>query len=152
MDAEQALAELTELSTQVESAVVFDGAGKVIASTLADEVRSREVARIALELAEAAAGARPSLPDEQSLVQVEVAMRAGSAFLVRHEGRLIAATTSPEPTVGLVFYDLRTCLRTIAEAGEAEGAGRKPKPKPKPARKRAPAKRSKTTPEADAPS
>lgn len=150
MDAEQALAELTELSTQVESAVVFDGAGKVIASTLADEVRSREVARIALELAEAAAGARPSLPDEQSLVQVEVAMRAGSAFLVRHEGRLIAATTSPEPTVGLVFYDLRTCLRTIAEAGEAEGAGRKPKPKP--ARKRAPAKRSKTTPEADAPS
>jgi len=150
MDAEQALAELTELSTQVESAVVFDGAGKVIASTLADEVRSREVARIALELAEAAAGARPSLPDEQSLVQVEVAMRAGSAFLVRHEGRLIAATTSPEPTVGLVFYDLRTCLRTIAEAGEAEGAGRKPKPKP--ARKRAPAKRNKTTPEADAPS
>ena len=150
MDAEQALAELTELSTQVESAVVFDGAGKVIASTLADEVRSREVARIALELAEAAAGARPSLPEEQSLVQVEVAMRAGSAFLVRHEGRLIAATTSPEPTVGLVFYDLRTCLRTIAEAGEAEGAGRKPKPKP--ARKRAPAKRNKTTPEADAPS
>jgi len=150
MDAEQALAELTELSTQVESAVVFDGAGKVIASTLADEVRSREVARIALELAEAAARARPSLPEEQSLVQVEVAMRAGSAFLVRHEGRLIAATTSPEPTVGLVFYDLRTCLRTIAEAGEAEGAGRKPKPKP--ARKRAPAKRNKTTPEADAPS
>lgn len=147
MDAEQALAELTELSTQVESAVIFDAAGHVIASTLADELRSREVTRIALELAETAAGARPSLPEQGSLVQVEVAMRAGSAFLVRHEGRLIAATTAPEPTVGLVFYDLRTCLRTIAEAGAAAAAERKPKP----TRKRAPAKRKKKpTTEADA--
>ena len=26
---------------------------------------------------------------------------------------MIAATTTPEPTVGLVFYDLKTCLRSI---------------------------------------
>jgi hypothetical protein len=44
---------------------------------------------------------------------------------------MIAATTSPEPTVGLVFYDLKTCLRSIDEP-QAE-----PKPKPR-ARSRKP--------------
>jgi hypothetical protein len=28
---------------------------------------------------------------------------------------LIAATTTPEPTVGLVFYDLKSCLRSLGE-------------------------------------
>ena len=50
---------------------------------------------------------------------------------------MIAATTVPEPTVGLVFYDLKTCLRAL---GEAE----KPKPKAKPKPRRAPAKRKPT--------
>jgi hypothetical protein len=45
------------------------------------------------------------------------------------------ATTSPEPTSGLVFYDLKTCLRSLAQ----------PEPKPKPVRKRRSPK-----PEADA--
>ena len=35
---------------------------------------------------------------------------------MRDGDRLIAATTTPEPTVGLVFYDLKTCLRSIDEA------------------------------------
>jgi hypothetical protein len=34
-------------------------------------------------------------------------------FVVRDGERTIAATTTPEPTVGLVFYDLKTCLRSI---------------------------------------
>jgi hypothetical protein len=37
----------------------------------------------------------------------------GSVFVVRDGGRTIVATTTPEPTVGLVFYDLKTCLRAI---------------------------------------
>jgi hypothetical protein len=40
---------------------------------------------------------------------------SGSVFVVRDGDRLIAATTTPEPTVGLVFYDLKTCLRSIDE-------------------------------------
>ena len=46
----------------------------------------------------------------------------GSLFVVREGQLLIAATTGPEPTSGLVFYDLRACLRKAAE---------KPKPKPR---------------------
>ena len=48
----------------------------------------------------------------------------GSVFVVRDHGRVLAATTPPEPTVGLVFYDLKSCLRSIAGGGEgAGGAG-----------------------------
>ena len=36
MDAQQALADLTEISSQIEAAVVFDDKGKVVGSTLAD--------------------------------------------------------------------------------------------------------------------
>jgi hypothetical protein len=54
-------------------------------------------------------------------------------FVVRDEERLIAATTGPGPTAGLVFYDLKSALRSLAE----------PPPKPKP--KRAPAKRAAAT-------
>jgi len=42
---------------------------------------------------------------------------------------LIVATTAPEPTVGLVFYDLKSCLKAVGAAAEG------PKPKAKPKRK-----------------
>ena len=57
--------------------------------------------------------------------QLEASTVAGSVFVVRDGDRLIAATTSPEPTVGLVFYDLKTCLRSIEEPKPS--AGRKKK-------------------------
>jgi hypothetical protein len=44
---------------------------------------------------------------------------------------MIAATTAPEPTVGLVFYDLKSCLRGLAEEPEA-----KPKPRRRTATKK----------------
>jgi hypothetical protein len=51
-------------------------------------------------------------------------------FVVRSGGRTILATTRPDPTVGLVLYDLRSCLRNAA--GEA--------PKPRRSRTRSRAK------------
>jgi hypothetical protein len=50
------------------------------------------------------------------VAQLEAATPVGSVFVVRDGDRLIAATTTPEPTVGLVFYDLKTCLRSIDAA------------------------------------
>ncbi len=47
-------------------------------------------------------------------------------FVVRDGERAIAATTGPEPTVGLVFYDLKSCLRAAATSGDGDG---KPRPK-----------------------
>jgi hypothetical protein len=127
--AADALAHLTEISTQIEAAVVLDREGGVQAATVDDE-RAGRIARAALELFRQADAQR-----EQELVQLDAALAGGSVFVVRDEERLIAATTGPGPTAGLVFYDLKSALRSFAEP--------KPKPKPKP-KPRTPAKRATT--------
>jgi predicted regulator of Ras-like GTPase activity (Roadblock/LC7/MglB family) len=121
----QALADLTEISSQIESAVAFDREGTVVASTVDDE-RAGRLASTALELLKAA---EEHGTEGKELAQLDVALRDGSVFVVRDADRLIVATTTPEPTAGLVFYDLKSCLR---------GLGAEPPAKPK----RAPAKRA----------
>jgi hypothetical protein len=102
MDATQALADLTEISSQVEAAVLFDEAGGVAASTLADEMAAAALANAAGRLLDGAGA---------NATQVEAATPGGSVFVVREGARRIAATTGPDPTTGLVFYDLKSALR-----------------------------------------
>jgi predicted regulator of Ras-like GTPase activity (Roadblock/LC7/MglB family) len=117
MDAAQALSDLTEISSQIEAAVVLEADGTLVGSTLGDDGRAGELARLARQLLDAAASAAGG-GDGRALAQLEVATTDGSVFIVRDGERTIAATTSPEPTVGLVFYDLKSCLRSIAGADE----------------------------------
>jgi predicted regulator of Ras-like GTPase activity (Roadblock/LC7/MglB family) len=114
MDAASALADLTEISSQVEAAVVLDDAGEVVASTLDDADRSARLARAALDLLGAAD--KRSETGGRALTQLEAALREGSVFVAREEGRSIVATTSSDPTSGLVFYDLKTCLRSLGSS------------------------------------
>src|ERR1700755_1645783 len=107
--AADALAHLTEISNQIEAAVVLDREGTVVAATVDDE-RAGRMAGAALELYRAADGQR-----EQELVQLDAALDGGSVFVVRDADRLIAAITRAEPTVGLVFYDLKSPLRRLPE-------------------------------------
>src|SRR5262249_50752645 len=124
MDAGQALTDLTEISSQIEAALVLDADGSTLASTL-DDRRAPEFAQVVQELL-AAVRRAAGKEEKDELAQAEIATGEGSVFLVRDEQRTIAATTGPEPTVGLVFYDLKSCLRSFAEG--------KPKPKPRPRR------------------
>jgi predicted regulator of Ras-like GTPase activity (Roadblock/LC7/MglB family) len=122
MDAAQALADLTEISSQIEAAVLFDESGAVLGSTLANTAAAEGVARAAGELLERAGAFR----SEGSITQLEASTAGGSVFVVRDEARRIAATTGPTPTVGLVFYDLKSALRnTDAEASKPKRARRK---------------------------
>jgi predicted regulator of Ras-like GTPase activity (Roadblock/LC7/MglB family) len=116
MDAEQALADLMEISSQIEAAVIFDEGGKVAGSTLADPARSDDLARQAGELLQRAASLRggDALP-----TQLEVATSEGSVFVARDPKARIVATTTPQPTVGLVFYDLKSALRQIEQSKPA---------------------------------
>src|SRR5919198_378983 len=109
MDAAQALSDLTEISSQIQAAVVLESDGSALASTL-DEARSKELAHAVQELL---AAVEPVSGDDRKLAQLEVSTSEGSVFVVKGEGRTIAATTAPEPTVGLVFYDLKSCLRSF---------------------------------------
>jgi predicted regulator of Ras-like GTPase activity (Roadblock/LC7/MglB family) len=144
MDAQQALADLTEISSQVQVAVVFDDQGKVAASTLGDSRRSDELAKAAGGLLAAADEIKTG---ESALAQLEVATGEGSVFVVRTGKTVIAATTGSNPTAGLVFYDLKSALRTVkppaakkpavakkktATAPKKKTAARKPATKKKP--------------------
>src|ERR671937_1953090 len=132
MEASAALDRLRDISSQVRTAVIFERGGKVVGSTLADDERGRRVAQEAEALLGEAEKHRNHARGNGEFAQLEVALQGGSVFVVRDGDRLIAATTQPEPTVGLVFYDLKSCLRGLAE-------------EEKPAKpRRAPAKRTTT--------
>ena len=112
MDAAEALRELTELSSQIESAVVLGADGSVLASTQEDSTRAAALASSTLELV----GAAFELNTQRlEVTRVEVELEDGALFVLRDGGRTIAAITGPDPTSGLVVYDLRTCLQGIAE-------------------------------------
>jgi predicted regulator of Ras-like GTPase activity (Roadblock/LC7/MglB family) len=127
VDPGQALAELKQISAQVQDAVIFEDDGAVVASTVGDE-RAPAMAQAARRLLEEAMG---SVEHGDEVVQIEASLPDGSVVVAREGSTAVAATTVPDPTVGLIFYDLRTCLRSLKEA-EA-----KPKPRRKaPARKK----------------
>jgi len=138
MDAAQALADLSEISSQVVQAAILDTDGSVLASTIDDQSRTeRFVAGVERLLDEAGRLCQGrGLP---SLNQLEVATLDGSVFVVRRGGRLVAATTRSDPTVGLVFYDLKHCLGSIegaaaeqaAEAGPPENGTASPPTRPR---------------------
>jgi hypothetical protein len=118
VSADQALADLTEISSQVEAAALFDAKGHVRASTLADP---ETFVRAVQDLLAAAGEGRGG-----SLAQLEAATAAGSVFVLRDGHAFIAATTGPEPTVALVFYDLKTALRAAAPRKRAPRKKKEP--------------------------
>jgi predicted regulator of Ras-like GTPase activity (Roadblock/LC7/MglB family) len=118
VDAAQAIADLTEISPQVQRVVVIGAGGSLVGSNT-DPQTAQKLVDGAHQLLGAGEELRPGV------TQLEAATISGSVFVVRDGERLIAATTSPEPTVGLVFYDLKTCLRSVDE----------PKPKAAPKKK-----------------
>jgi predicted regulator of Ras-like GTPase activity (Roadblock/LC7/MglB family) len=118
VDPAQALADLTEISSQIEAAVLADPQGAVLASTLTDADKGERLARAAVELVTAAEKARGTTTEE--LVQLEAATPEGSVFVVRDDAHVAAAVTGADPTSGLVFYDLKTCLRLVGEEKPTE--------------------------------
>ena len=112
MDPRAALAKLTEVSKQIQAAVVFEDSTP-LASTVDDE-RAARIAERAARLLEAADG----LDGDSQVTQLEAATGDGSVFVVREGDTAIAATTPSSPVIGLVMYDLRSCLRSLAPEKE----------------------------------
>ena len=129
MDANQALRELMELSSQITAAVVLDAEGTVLAGAPDDSAAPTMLAATTLELVSTAADLGA---DGRDVTRVEVELEDGAVFVVREGGRTIGAVTGPKPTSGLVVYDLRTCVQAIETAepkkrrvgAQAEGAVR----------------------------
>ena len=111
-EAPEPLVDLLEISSQIEGVVLIGENGAAGAAGLAPE-RADPFARAAALLLDAARAER-----DAELAHVEVGLRDGSVVVVCESGRTIAAVTAPEPTSGLVLYDLRACLRRLAAADE----------------------------------
>jgi predicted regulator of Ras-like GTPase activity (Roadblock/LC7/MglB family) len=124
MDAAQSLTDLIQISSQIRAAVIVDEQGAVAGSTLADGAALAEAGRALL--ADAA-----GLRNGTEPTHLEAATEEGSLFVLRDGGRTIVAATGPRPTVGLVFYDLKSSLRAVDAAKPV-----KPKPKPRAPRKK----------------
>jgi hypothetical protein len=106
MDAAAALADLTEISSQVQAAAVVDAAGTVLAAT-GDAERLAQVGGDLFEAADDDFGRN------RSVTRLEIALREGSVFALREGGLLLVARTSPGAPSALVLYDLASCLEAI---------------------------------------
>ena len=140
MEASAALDRLRDISSQVRNAVIFERGGTVVGSTIEDDERGKRLAQEAEALLGESETHRNESGVNGEFAQLEVALQGGSVFIVRDGDRLIAATTPPEPTVGLVFYDLKSCLRELADPDEPPKKRAAPKRKPRPRAKKTDAK------------
>jgi predicted regulator of Ras-like GTPase activity (Roadblock/LC7/MglB family) len=110
VDAATALADLTEISSEIEAAVILDANGAVLAAT-EDDGGAERLARAGVELLRVA---RERLSGERRApTQIEAALREGSVFVVHANDRSIVARTSARPATALVFHDLAACLESL---------------------------------------
>lgn len=119
--ASRALEELLEVSPQVDAAVILErDGGRLLASAPAHSDRMADrLGATCVKIVEAAEQSRRELGREP-ISQVEIGTPDGNVFVVADATWIVAAVTDADPTVGLVFYDLKTALRTVREA---QGAG-----------------------------
>ncbi|NUT54974.1 MAG: hypothetical protein HOQ03_03180 [Thermoleophilia bacterium] len=120
-----ALADLTEISSHVDAAVVVDDAGTALAATGGGHDAGR-LAEVGLELL---AAADEDFGRRRSVTRLEVALREGSVFAVREPGLAIVARTGPAPASQLVLYDLSACLQAVVGARAAKRPRRTAKAK-----------------------
>jgi predicted regulator of Ras-like GTPase activity (Roadblock/LC7/MglB family) len=123
--ARDALQDLLDVSPQVEAALIMGRDGRLLADSLEGRGTVAErLARIGTRLLGETERARTELGREP-VTQCEVATGDGHVFLVGDAERVVLAVTGVEPTVGLVFYDMKTALRAVRETtiGRNNGHG-----------------------------
>jgi predicted regulator of Ras-like GTPase activity (Roadblock/LC7/MglB family) len=118
-EVEAAFAEMLDISTDIDKAVVFGPEG-VLASNMTEPALSVAVthAEELVRLGQASAARAGSQP----LTQLVVETPQGLVFLVREldaDGMTAVATGKKGSRVGLALYDLKTCLRDGREAAGA---------------------------------
>ena len=104
---DEAIRELLDVSTDITSVAVLDDAGNIAA---AGPAPAGDDAAPAVSALWEAAARRAAAFGESALDHVVVPGAAGAVAVVAAHGHRIAALTGPDPAVGLLLFDLRTCL------------------------------------------
>jgi hypothetical protein len=112
----RALADLVEISPQLEAAAVVAGDGEVVGSVGVPEERAGVLAGALRELLDGAA-----FRAEGRVTQVHAELDDGDLFAVTGEdARTIVAVAGGRPAPGLVFYDLKRCLARLEQEADLE--------------------------------
>lgn len=107
------------MSASVRHAVLVRGDDEVLASTFAGGGEAATV-KMAREILEEARETGREM-DRPPLTQLFIETNSGCLFIVTGQSDTwLAATTGPDPTVGLVLYDANTALKTALEGAAAD--------------------------------
>ena len=120
--ADKALKEMLDISTDVHRAMLFSGS-QVLASNFPESLHPAMLAK-AGELASLGAQ-RAADMGSSPLTQLVIESGGGTVFLVREAqdaGMAVLATCKKDSRIGLVFYDMKTCIRDAQDEPEAEDA------------------------------
>ena len=113
MEAVRALADLVEISPRIEAAAVVNGRGELDGSIGVPEGRSEVLARSVRELLDGAGAHRSA---DGRVTQLHAELAGGDLFAVTDaDERTIVAVTDGRVSPGLLFYDLKRCLATVAD-------------------------------------
>lgn len=111
MNAAQALADLVEISPQIEAATVFGVDSEPLGAVGVSDWWATAVARAGRALLEGAA------EGGGAVTQLHASLREGDVFAVGAAGKpTIVAVTASRQAPGLVFYDLKRCLASLRPA------------------------------------
>ncbi len=119
-EVQAAFAEMLDISTDIDKAMLLSPAG-VLASNMSEEAQTVTIAQAQelVRLGETRAAEMGSQPFTQLVVDTP----SGYVFLARElaaDGITAIATGRKGSRVGLVLYDLRTCMRDAREAMTAK--------------------------------
>jgi phytoene dehydrogenase-like protein len=116
MEPGRALADLVEISPQLQAAALVTANGEVVSSVGVPEGRSGVLAAALRELLDAAA-----FRADSRVTQVHAELDDGDLFAVSGDGdRTIVAVAAGRPAPGLVFYDLKRCLALLEKEADVE--------------------------------
>jgi predicted regulator of Ras-like GTPase activity (Roadblock/LC7/MglB family) len=112
MDAAAALADLVEISPQIEAAAVVAGDGELAGSVGVPEARATVFARAARDLLDGSAVCRS---EQGRVTQLHAELAGGDVFAVAGDEEAIVAVARERVAPGLVFYDLKRCLAAVVD-------------------------------------
>ena len=108
MTADEAIRDLLDISTDVKGVAVLGADGELLAS--GPGAVASDLGTTGARLLWDAAVGQALATGATGLDHVVVEDTAGAVAVVEARGRRIVATTGPQPAVGLLLFDLRTCL------------------------------------------
>ena len=107
MNLDEAIRDLLNISTDIRSVAVLGPDRELLAC--GPGVAASALAGAADRLWDAACARATALADA-ALDHIVVQDAAGAVAVLQADGRRIAALTGAQPAVGLLLFDLRTCL------------------------------------------